>query len=264
MNTQHTFAILAYKESAHLQACIDSLKKQSIASEIILCTSTPSAFLSDMAAKNNLSLFVNPMRDGIAADWNFALSKAVTKYVTLAHQDDLYFPNYAAEIIAAAERRPDTLIAFSNYDEIVCKNNETCIRKKSLNFAVKKLMLWAGFGAQGHKFKNKQRLLSFGNPIGCPTVTFNKGQIGDFQFDRNFGINMDWKAWLDLARKDGSFAWVKKTLMSHRIYSESETSRGLAENRRQNEDQKIFTMLWPSYFAIMLTKIYSLSYKNNN
>jgi hypothetical protein len=75
---------------------------------------------------------------------------------------------------------------------------------------------------------------------------------------------MDWKAWYDLAQKAGSFIWVKKALVSHRIYAESETSQGIAENRRQNEDKKIFEMIWPAFFASILAKIYSLSYKNNS
>jgi hypothetical protein len=75
---------------------------------------------------------------------------------------------------------------------------------------------------------------------------------------------MDWKAWYDLAQKAGSFIWVKKALVSHRIYAESETSHGIAENRRQNEDKKIFEMIWPAFFASILAKIYSLSYTNNS
>lgn len=256
MNDNHTFAILAYKESTHLQECIDSLKKQSTSSKIILCTSTPSAFLEDIASRNDLPLFVNPERSGIVSDWNFALNTAKARYVTLAHQDDIYFPGYAEEVLAAADSQKDTLIIFTEYDEIVCRKDKTCIRKNSLNFSIKNTLLRLFNG-------NKKRLLAFGNPIGCPTVTFNKETIGDFQFDQDFSINMDWKAWYDLAQKKGSFVWVKKTLVSHRIYAGSETSQGLADNRRQSEDRRIFEMIWPPFFASVLTKIYSLSYKNN-
>lgn len=263
MNEKHTFAILAYKESPHLQECIDSLKKQTTRGEIIICTSTPSAFLENIASRNGLQIFVNPERNGIVSDWNFALNAATTRYVTLAHQDDIYFPEYTAEIARAAESQQDNLITFSDYDEIICKNNQTCIRKNSLNFFIKKTMLRLFFRNKNHRTTNKKRLLAFGNPIGCPAVTFQKYNIGDFKFDGNFSINMDWKAWHDLAQKEGSFIWVKKSLVSHRIYSESETSRGLAENRRQNEDREMFTRFWPKSCASLLSKLYSLSYKNN-
>jgi len=263
MTSNHTFAILSHKESLHLQECIDSLKYQAGQSRVILCTSTPSIFLKDIANKNNLELFVNPKRNGIAGDWNFALNTAMTKYVTLAHQDDVYSKEYASEIIASGESRKDTLIIFSNYDEIVSNKNQTFIRKNSLNFFIKKILLYFNFKNKNYTFKNKEGLLIFGNPIGCPTVTFHKENIKDFRFDNDLGINMDWKAWYDLAQKNGSFIWVKKTLVSHRIYAESETSRGLAENRRQDEDLKIFKLFWSKTFATLLSKIYSLSYKNN-
>ena len=45
----HTFAICAYKESPYLEACIRSLKRQSVKTGIILCTSTPGAFLEELA-----------------------------------------------------------------------------------------------------------------------------------------------------------------------------------------------------------------------
>lgn len=263
MNTNHTFAIPAYKESPHLQDCIDSLKKQAVLSEIILCTSTPSAFLEDIARKNNLQLFINPDAKGIANDWNFALEKSATNYVTLTHQDDIYFPDYTSEILKTAESKKGSLIIFSNYNEIVHNNHKVFVRKNSLNFFVKKIILRLFFGNKNYIVKNKKRFLAFGSPIGCPTVTFHKKNIGDFKFDANFSIDMDWKAWCDLAQKEGSFVWAQKTLVSHRIYPESETSNGLTENRRQREDLEMFKLLWPNYIASLFGKIYTLSYKNN-
>ena len=263
MTHKHTFAIVAYKESSHLQECIDSLLNQTIKSEIIICTSTPSAFLDEIAKKNNLELFVNPKRINVVEDWNFALEKADTDFVTLAHQDDIYHENYAKEVVSAAEKNNDALIIFSDYDEIVHSKNKIYRRKNSLNFFIKRSMLRFYFCCKKKITENKKRLLSFGNPISCPTVAFNKSRIGDFKFDDKFSINMDWKAWLDLAQKEGSFVWVKKILVTHRIHESSETTNGLAENRRQQEDIKIFKELWPKPIASLLSKIYSLSYKNN-
>jgi len=264
MEPRHTFAILAYKESPHLQECIDSLKNQTTKSAIIICTSTPSTFLTNIATKNNLELLINSERKGIASDWNFALNNATTNYVTLAHQDDLYFPEYSKEVLQIVGNRKDVLIIFSNYDEVIIKNHSTFIRKKSLNFFIKATMLKLFFRNKSSLIKNKRRLLTFGDPIGCPTVTFQKNNLGDFKFDKKFSINMDWKAWADLAEKNGSFVWIKKTLVSHRIYAESATSRGIADNRRQKEDLEMFQRFLPSIIAIIISKLYSLSYENNN
>lgn len=264
MLDQHTFAILAYKDSLHLQECIDSLKKQEITSKIIICTSTPSAFLEAISNKNELPLFVNPQKNGIATDWNFALQKATTTYVTLTHQDDIYLPTYSQKFLQAASTRKDALIIFSDYEEIIDTNGQITIRKNSLNFFIKRFITGLFFRNKNYITHNKEKLLAFGSPISCPTVTFRKDQLGDFQFDANFDINLDWKAWYDLAQKDGSFVWIKDALLSHRIYTGSETSQGLADNRRQKEDLVMFYKFWPPKLARIINRIYSLSYKNNN
>ena len=56
---------------------------------------------------------------------------------------------------------------------------------------------------------------------------------------------------------------MPKSLMQHRISSECETSTGLSENRRQNEDRIIFERLWPKHIASILTKFYEFCYDNS-
>ena len=50
-NTDHTFAVCAYKESPYLESCIKSLMSQTVKSNIIVCTSTPCEFIENMAKK---------------------------------------------------------------------------------------------------------------------------------------------------------------------------------------------------------------------
>lgn len=260
---QHTFAVLVYQESPYLQACLDSLRHQTTPSEIILCTSTPSAFLKTITEKNHLPLLINPRREGIAGDWNFALGSATTRLVTLAHQDDVYFPEYTAEIMEAVRARPDAIIAFSDYNEIISRHRQDIVRSASLNFFIKKTILRMMFRGRCALTENKQGLLAFGNPIACPTVAYQRERIGDFRFDKAFGVNIDWKAWYDLSRREGSFVRIDKTLVSHRIHTASETSRGIAEDRRQQEDRKMFERFWPAIIAKPLSGIYGFSYRNN-
>ena len=42
----HTFVICAYKESAFLEECIESLEKQNKKSKILLATSTPNYYIT--------------------------------------------------------------------------------------------------------------------------------------------------------------------------------------------------------------------------
>ena len=136
--TNHSFAVMAYKDSPYLPDCLDSLKDQTVKSEIYITTSTPSSFIDDTAKKYGVKVFVTKPGLGIANDWNFGLAVANTKYVTLAHQDDLYDRRYTELCVNASERFNDTLICFTGYSELLDygerKNTLMLIAKKVLHF----------------------------------------------------------------------------------------------------------------------------------
>ena len=90
----HTFVICAYKESPYLGSCIRSVLSQNMQGNVCLTTSTPNQYIAALAQKYQIPVYVNPVSEGIAADWNFAVANAKTALVTLAHQDDRYFPEY--------------------------------------------------------------------------------------------------------------------------------------------------------------------------
>ena len=85
----HTFVISAYQDSPYLESCIKSLKAQTVPSEIICTTSTPSPYLTKLMEKYQIPLYVREGRSDIQEDWNFAISKASGEFVTVAHQDDM-------------------------------------------------------------------------------------------------------------------------------------------------------------------------------
>ncbi|MEG2349327.1 MAG: glycosyltransferase family A protein, partial [Hungatella sp.] len=68
----HSFAICAYGNSPYLEACIRSLKRQSIPTPIILCTSTPSSYIDRLADVYGIPVYVREGESDIQTDWNFA------------------------------------------------------------------------------------------------------------------------------------------------------------------------------------------------
>ena len=106
----HTFVICAYKESPYLEDCIRSVLHQNVRGKICLTTSTPNQYIAALAQKYQIPVFANPVSEGIAADWNFAVASAKTRLVTLAHQDDLYEPSYTEKIIQVANICQDPII----------------------------------------------------------------------------------------------------------------------------------------------------------
>ena len=134
-NSDHTFVICAYKESRYLGECIDSLMKQTVKTNIIMATSTPNEYIQHYADMYSLKLFINHGETGIAGDWNFALSCADTALVTIAHQDDIYEPEYAEIMLKCMNRARKPILFSSNYGEI--RNGEKVFSNKLLNIKSK-------------------------------------------------------------------------------------------------------------------------------
>jgi glycosyltransferase involved in cell wall biosynthesis len=257
----HSFAVMAYEDSPFLSECLDSLKNQTVESKIYITTSTPSAYISELAKKFTVEVYVAEPGQGIAHDWYFSLQQAKTKYVTLAHQDDLYMPEYAASSFSAAEKFTDTLISFTGYTEIVDGRD----RSNTLLLRVKRFILWffMPFRKNIHSRFRKKLLLSAGCPIAAPSVMYNIEKLIGFQFSDEFSINMDWDAWYRMSKMEGRFVYVKKTLLKHRIHADSATTAGLEANLRQSEDLIMFKRFWPVFFSKLLAKFYARSYKSN-
>lgn len=260
--SNHSFAVMAYKDSQYLTACLDSLRNQTARSEIFITTSTPSAYIDETAKKYGIKVFVTAPGRGIAHDWNFGLDMAKTKYVTLAHQDDLYVSNYTEQCLKAAEKFNDTLICFTAYSELV--NDET-ERTSTLMLTAKKLLNFI-FMPLTKNIKNKtwkKFSQAFGTPIPCPTVMFNKEMLGDFKFSEKYKVSLDWDAWLRMSSMKGRFVYIPKMLVKHRIHIESATTEGIIANVRQTEDFEIYCRIWPKFIARILAKFYAGSYRSN-
>lgn len=254
----HTFAICAYKESQYLEECIKSLKKQTVKSNIIMATSTPNEHIKNLAEKYNIELFINDGENGIGQDWNFAVSKTKTDYVTVAHQDDIYCEKYLEEIVNKLEKGKDFVIAFTDYNEI--KNGETI--PLTTNLKIKKVLLFPL--RINNKWKiNKKFAIAFGSGICCPAVTVNTKILGKKPYKTELKCDLDWDSWYEFSKIKGRFLYISKPLMKHRIHEESETSNLIHDNTRLEEDLLMFKKFWPEWIAKLLMKKYKNAIKTN-
>jgi glycosyltransferase involved in cell wall biosynthesis len=260
--TEHTFAIPVYRTAPNLAALIESLLAQTgVRSEILLSTSTPSAELEAIARRYALRLHINPKRVDIATDWNFALAVVRTEFVTLAHQDDLFAPSYATRLTDALRHHPGALLAFCDYSE----HTPTGARSANVNLLIKRALRGLAFGMHDciTEPRAKVRLLSFGNPICCPSVMLSRSALVDFHFSPGFQSNLDWVAWLELARRPGGFVYVREKLVSKGVHADSETSATISSRVREHEDLAIFESLWSRPVAATLANLYKFGYRAN-
>lgn len=258
----HTFVICAYKENPYLESTIQSILRQKRLGDVLISTSTPNAHIEGIAKKYGVPLYVNPHAHMAGDDWNYGYDKACTNLITLAHQDDIYEPNYLEKVLEAANSYDPSELSmiFTDYYEIReginVLNNRLLKIKEIMNLPFK------------YKYLNsskliKRRVLSFGNSICCPAVTYAKFNLGNGIFDTTFKNSCDYKTFVDLASIEGRFIYVPDKAMGHRIYAESATSLNLAENIRKKEDQEILETLWPKPIAKLVNSVYSKSEKSN-
>ncbi|MFA6923451.1 MAG: glycosyltransferase family 2 protein [Bacteroidales bacterium] len=256
----HTFVIPAYKDSPYLEECIINLKNQTSKSNIIITTSTPSEHIENIAKKYNIDYYINESKTGIANDWNFALSKAKTKLITIAHQDDIYESDFVESIFKKNNTAKRILIFFTDYIDLI----ENKDRDFSLNHIIKKMLLFPFLikSTISSTFLKKFVLL-FGDPICCPSVTLNMEELKSFSFSTGFDVNPDWYAWLELAKHEGAFIYINKKLMKHRIHAEMETLKQIKSNKRLEEELRMFEIMWGKYIGKLISRVYSQSHKDN-
>lgn len=261
--TTHAFVVPAYGHSPHLRDCLASLSAQEKRSSIVLCTSTPFEGLEALCEEFGARLVSHGPNRGIAHDWNVALGEAGTDWVTLAHQDDIYLPDFVQRTTALVERHPDAILAFTDYEEM----DGNGVRSRSMPLRIKRWLveggMWAREQAAGRW--SKTNLLRFGCSIACPTVTLRRETIPEgVRFDGRYRVNLDWDFWLRLAREvPGSFVCDRGILMRHRIHESSETTAGIVDGVRAREDLELFNRLWPGPVARLLAHAYGMSYSYN-
>jgi glycosyltransferase involved in cell wall biosynthesis len=254
---------MAYKDAPYLEEALASVLRGAGESDVYVTTSTPNERIRDIAERNGIPLHVNTGKAGIVGDWQFALSKAATPYVTLVDQDDRYDPGYARSVIQAFDRYPDSQIVFTNYVEI---DEAGAVRAPNRTIRVKRALLWP-FRLRrsiGSRF-GRRLILRFGNPVCSPAVTYNLQQLGGWQlFDEAYAMSLDWEAWLRMTDKPGRFTYLREVLQQHRIHRGTQTTAGVRDGRRYAEDLKLYERLWPVAIARLLAGRYATSYLTNS
>lgn len=256
----HTYALCAYKGSAYLEECVKSLLAQTVKSNIFIATSTPNEHISGIAKKYNIPIHINEGEKGIGGDWNFAYSNAQTKLITIAHQDDIYEPQYTEEMLEYINKSKNPIIYFSGYGEL--RNGEKIYDNSILK--IKKLLL-SPLKIKAFRTSRfvRRRVLSLGNSICCPAVTYVRERVGEKPFTNDYLSNIDWQQWEIQSRKKGSFVYNTAPLMCHRIHEESTTSEIIGDSKRTSEDFDMFCKFWPRPIAKLISKMYSKSEKSN-
>ncbi|MST75611.1 glycosyltransferase family 2 protein [Roseburia sp. MUC/MUC-530-WT-4D] len=261
MKIDHTFAICAYKESEFLEDCIQSLKNQTVQTNIIMATSTPNDFIKNMAAKYDIPLYVRDGKSDIRDDWNFAYNQAKTEWVTIAHQDDEYNEHYVEEMCKKLEGVKNPIAFVTDY--IPIKNGQ--IGPRDINSKIRRFLRkpLKYNKLAGTRFW-KREILSLGNTICCPSVTYYKKVLGDSFFTSELKFNIDWDTFLKFSEIPGVFAYVEKPLTYYRVHDGATSKEFIVDHKRVADDTFMFQKFWPNWMVKIIMHFYKRAYDTYN
>ena len=262
----HTFAVCAYKDSPYLEECLRSVTSQTVKSEVICCTSTPSSYIRELTARYQVPLYVRDGASNIREDWMFAYGKAQGRFVTIAHQDDRYRSDYAEKLLKAWKKYPDLLLFASDYLTIRMTEKEGKMKAIpepfNMVWLVKKILrLPLRFHFLADRTWIKRSSVWFGNSICCPSCTYNKEQIGDDMFHSEYDFALDWDNLYELAGKKGRFICSEKPLIAYRVHAAATTKAYIEDNRRPADEMAMFRKMWPDWMVKILMHFYRKAYK---
>ena len=258
MQYKHVFAICAYKDSPYLEACIRSLIGQHLKTQVILCTSTPSPYIDGLGEKYQIPVYVREGEPNIRDDWNFASHMADADLVTIAHQDDVYHPDYTRALFQAYGAYPDLSLFTTDY--VVVKNGKV-VKDEPMLWVKRALRLPLRLRFLANRTWLKKFSLCLGNPICCPATTYNKRVLGEKLFHSDYRFALDWDNLLDLARRPGRFVCEERPLLYYRVHDGATTKACIKDQSRAEEEFDMFCRFWPKPIAQAIMKIYRLAYR---
>lgn len=256
---EHIFALAAYGESPYLELQIQALRAQTVPSEILLCSATENPQLHTLAARYGLPLLLRQGEPNLRDDWNFAYEEGRkrARLVTIAHQDDLYYSNYTAELLRAYREFPDMSVFCCRYDTIDGAGRRIPGKaewvKRLLRFRLRNR-------SRADQTAVKRSALLFGNGIGCPTCTYNSVLCGAPLFRNDYRFIIDWDTLLRLSALPGRFICVEKPLMAYRVHAGAETMQQMKSHNREREEEEEFRKLHGPLLAKLLLRLYRSSY----
>ena len=258
MEYGHTFAICAYKESEYLKECIRSLIRQTYKSKIIMTTSTPNEKIKALSDQYRIPLFVRDGKSDIRDDWNFAYDSADTKWVTIAHQDDVYHKRYAERLREHVIDVEDAIAFVTDY--LPLKDGR--VGKRDVNSTIRHFLRSPIKNEKRSRSRFwKRAILSLGNSICCPSVSYNKEVLGDSFFTSKLKFNIDWDTFLKLAETEGAFVYLDEPLLYYRIHDGATSKDFIVNHTRETDDYYMFRKFWPKWIAALIMVFYRAAYK---
>jgi len=216
-----TFAIPCHNGAAHLRPLLESLlaqTRQDFALLLVDDRSTDgSPALAEAIAGDRMLVVENSRRLGLGGNWNRCAQLVRTPYFCLAHQDDVYEPDYLARMLARLEAAPAAAMVHCQARAIDRDGKE--LRSPAERY---KAHFWRR--ARASDRAGLYRQLWRGNFVCCPSVLYRTaafGQVGGFHAGLSFAV--DWELWFRLLAAGHDIAAEPAELLRYRRHPAATT-----------------------------------------
>jgi glycosyltransferase involved in cell wall biosynthesis len=229
-----TIAIPSCNGAAHVAALLRSLLAQSRQDFALLlvddASSDDTVAVATAVAGDRLRIVRHPQRVGLAANFAHAASLVETPFFCLAHQDDVYAPDYLATLLAALERAPAATFAHCTATAIDGDGN-------ALTAAAERFKHGLARKAVDADPVRLFQLLWRGNFVCCPSVLFRTAAFRALGgFDTSLSFALDWELWFRCTRRQQPFVTVLTPLVRYRRHAGNATRAATRSLRRFEEE----------------------------
>ncbi len=232
-----TFAIPCRNAGRHLRPLLHSLLAQTRQDfELLLvddASNDGSPELARAVAGDRVQVHRNEQPLGIGANWNRCVELARAPFVCLAHQDDVYEPEYLERMLAAFAARPDAGMAH-------CRAAAIDADGRGMPSAAERFKAHFWRHSPGRDRAAHYERLWRGNFIVCPSMCFRADALratGPFRTDLHFAL--DWEYTFRLLRAGFGIVDVHEVLMHYRRHDDAATTAANRTHTRLGEELQV-------------------------
>lgn len=237
MTARVTVAVPTYNGATYLREMLQSIQTQTHEDFRVICIDDASSDDSVAIAESlNVTVQRNPKRLGLAANWNRAIELARdSEYLVIAHQDDVYAPDFLARTAALLDERGEAFIAHTQarYIDHAGRPFDTPASRYKETFWPK----GETYERRGHE---ELRALLRGNYIICPAVMFRREAMEKIgPFNTRYAFVTDWEYWMRGVRAGFAVAGIAQKLLGWRRHDSTATAGEAVSLRRFEEEHSV-------------------------
>ena len=209
-----TIVVPVWNGARHLREALESLRGNRI-----VCVDDASTDDSiDVARAAGAEVVRNDHHLGLAENWNRCVELVATPFFVIAHQDDVYEPDFARTMLALLDAHPRAFIAHCKTTAI-----DDTGRAISTPAARYKESLWPRHDPYEEGGEAALRRLARGNFIVAPSVVFRTEAVRAIGGFSPLDFVPDWEYWLRGVLAGWTIAGTQRRLVRFRRHAATAT-----------------------------------------